>query len=267
MPSKEILYQNKKLHYKIEGTGNPLVLIHGFAEDGNIWKLQSEALSKDFKVIVPDLPGSGLSEALDIENLSIDDLAKAIDAVVEAEGLRDFIMIGHSMGGYITLAYEEMYPQKAKSFGLFHSTAYADNDIKIQNRKKAIEFIKANGNKPFLKTIIPDLYYNSFDKTNNIENHLAISNKIEASVLIQYYHAMINRKDRTIVLKNSNKPVLFVGGSYDLLIPFKQTIKESCYADCAVISILKKSAHMGMIEENEFSNNIISAFINFTNTL
>jgi len=267
MLSKEILHHNNKLHYKIGGTGTPIVLVHGFAEDHSIWDNQIQSLSKHFKIIALDLPGSGLSEALNTSNLSIEDLAKAVDEVIEAERLDSFVLIGHSMGGYITLAYEQIFPQKTKSIGLIHSTSFSDNETKIQNRKKAIEFIKSNGSEPFLKTIIPDLYFDKTKEKVSIENHLSTANKIDSSVLIQYYNAMINRKDNTAILKKLNKPALLIGGAHDLLIPFKQTIAESCYSDCASVSILKKSAHMGMIEEHENVNNIISQFIHFTNAL
>ena len=223
MHSKEIIYQNKRLHYKIGGSGTPLVLLHGFAEDHQIWMLQLHELEKDFKIIAPDIPGSGLSEALDTENLTIEDLAKALDAVIEAENIQQFILIGHSMGGYITLAYEDLFSEKTKAIGLFHSTCYGDSEIKIQNRKKSIEFIKKNGSKSFLKTIIPDLYFDYTIELLQIENHLSIANKIESSTLIQYYEAMINRPNQEQLVQKIDKPVLFIGGSNDKFIPVEQT--------------------------------------------
>jgi pimeloyl-ACP methyl ester carboxylesterase len=265
MHSKEIIYQNKRLHYKIGGSGNPVVLLHGFAEDHQVWKHQLDELEKDFKIIAPDLPGSGLSEALEIENLAIEDLAKAIDAIIEAENIQQFILIGHSMGGYITLAFEHLYSKKIKAIGLFHSTCYGDSEIKIQNRKKSIDFIKNNGSESFLKTIVPDLYFDQTKELHQIESHLSIANKISSSTLIQYYHAMINRTNHEHLVKTINKPVLFIGGSNDNLIPIEQTIKESCLSDCSFITILKISGHMGMIEEHKKTNQTLNQFIHFVN--
>lgn len=265
MHSKEINYQNKRLHYKIGGSGTPVVLLHGFAEDHQTWKYQFHELKKDFKIIAPDLPGSGVSEALDTENLSIEDLAKAIDAIIEVENIQQFILIGHSMGGYVTLAYEHLYPKKTKGIGLFHATCYADSEIKIQNRKKSIEFIKNNGSDAFLKAIIPDLYFNNSKVFINIENHLSIANNISSTILIQYYQAMISRHNHEQLIRKINKPVLFIGGRNDKLIPVEQTIKESCLPDCASVTILKNSGHMGMIEEHQKSNEILNQFIHFVN--
>jgi hypothetical protein len=265
MPSKEIICQNKRLRYKIGGSGNPVVLLHGFAEDHQVWKHQFNELEKDFKIIAPDLPGSGLSEALEKENLCIEDLAKAIDAVIEAENIQQFILIGHSMGGYITMAYEHLYSEKTKAVGLFHSTCYGDSKTKIQNRNKSIEFIKNNGSEAFLKTIIPDLYFNQTKELLQIESHLSIANKISSSTLIQYYLAMINRPSHELLIQNINKPVMFVGGSHDKLIPIEQTVKESCLSECSFITILKNSGHMGMIEEKQKTNETLKQFIHFVN--
>lgn len=265
MPSKEIIYQNKRLHYKIRGSGNPIVLLHGFAEDHQVWKYQLDELEKDYKIIVPDLPGSGLSEAYDTENLSIEDLAKAINAVIEAENIQYFTLIGHSMGGYITLAYENLYYEKTKAIGLFHSTCYADSEIKIQNRKKSIDFIKNNGSESFLKTIIPDLYFNQPKEFLEIENHLTIAKKIGSSTLIQYYNAMIKRSNNDQLVQKINKPLLYIGGGHDKLIPVEQTIKESCLSVCSFITILKNSGHMGMIEEHQKTNETLNQFIHSVN--
>jgi pimeloyl-ACP methyl ester carboxylesterase len=265
MHSKEIIYQNKRLHYKIGGSGNLIVLLHGFAEDHQVWIHQFEALEKDFKIIAPDLPGSGLSEALETENLSIEDLARAIDAIIDEENIKQFILIGHSMGGYISLAYEHLFSEKIKAIGLFHSTCYNDSQVKIQNRKKSIEFIKNNGSEAFLKTIIPDLYFNTSNELLHIESQLSIAKNISSSTLIQYYQSMICRPNNEQVVKKINKPVLFIGGSHDKLIPIEQTINESCLADCSFIKILKNSGHMGMIEEHQKTNETLKQFIHFVN--
>ena len=169
MPNKELMFRGRRLHYKIEGSGTPVVLIHGFAEDHSIWRYQIEALSKKHQIITPDIPGSGKSEAMEDEEINIEDFAEAIDKVIEAEKIDQFILMGHSMGGYISLAYLEMFPEKIKALGLIHSTSFADSETKKQNRKKSIEFIKNNGSEPFLKTIIPDLYFDKIEENTNIE--------------------------------------------------------------------------------------------------
>src|SRR5450432_4192356 len=96
--------KNATIFYRVYGTGKAVVLIHGFGEDGNIWAWLTGKLKNNFHVIVPDLPGSGKSKMLkDNEQISIDDYAEVIVDILKKESLDKCTIIGHSMGGYITL--------------------------------------------------------------------------------------------------------------------------------------------------------------------
>ena len=140
---KFFIYQSSKIFYRTVGKGKPIVLIHGFAEDGNVWKNQIEFLKNHFQLIIPDLPGSGKSEM--IKDMSIEGMAEMIKEILnfevqkflrqpaEAEGV---ILAGHSMGGYISLALAEKYPALISSIALVHSSAFADSDEKKYNRIK-----------------------------------------------------------------------------------------------------------------------------------
>ena len=108
------------------------------------------------------------------------------------------------MGGYITLAFAEKYPGLLSSFGLFHSSAFADSEEKIATRRKGIEFIRKNGTRAFVKTSVPNLFCEETkkEKPELINQLLDIANTIPPEALIQYYEAMIERPDRTSVLKS-----------------------------------------------------------------
>src|SRR5579871_2701338 len=93
----------KRIFYRQEGKGIPVMLLHGFAEDGTIWNNQVEYLKQNARLIIPDLPGSGLSDQN--ENLlTIDDYADVVKVILDKENIPSCIIIGHSMGGYIALA-------------------------------------------------------------------------------------------------------------------------------------------------------------------
>ena len=122
---KQTLIGGKKLFYRVTGTGKPVILVHGFGETGAVWDQQVDHLQTSWQLIVPDLPGSGLSD--EIPDMSMEGLAEAIHAIIHEEEIDACPVIGHSMGGYIALALAENYPNHVSSLGLFHSTAFADS--------------------------------------------------------------------------------------------------------------------------------------------
>ena len=304
MKDKYINHNNTSIHYKTTGKGLPVVLIHGFAEDSTIWNNQVEFLKNDYNLILPDLPGSGKSglieaplslvvedpdnfggeglglravgqtplsfgEGLGVRSIVIEDYAACIKQILVEEKIDRCIMIGHSMGGYITLAFAEKYPESLMSLGLFHSSAYADDTAKKETRKKAITFIEANGAEAFLKTSIPGLFYNQGNSKladaliQSVVRPLKVARQLSQldQALIQYYNAMITRPDRTKILSGAIIPVLFIMGEHDKAVPFKNSLEQSYLPDHSYVYILRNSAHIGMLEEPDRSNQILAYFL------
>ena len=258
---KEIQYKGKKLTYFDLGSGPVVVLLHGFGEDANIWKDQVRHLQKKFRVITPHLPGSGTSEI--IEDMSMEGIAESLHFLLQQEGISKCVLIGHSMGGYITLAFAERHSEMLSGFGLFHSTAYADTAEKKETRKKGIEFIKLHGAAAFLKTATPNLYSNitKEEKGEVIENHIQSVNYFSKDALIKYYEGMMGRSDRTHVLKQNKLPFLIVLGKEDAVVPLKDGLAQSYLPVVSHVHILQKSAHMGMVEEAEETNTLIAEYL------
>jgi len=259
---KHILHQNKKLYYSISGAGPAVMLVHGFGEDGTVWKNQLQALQKNYRLIIPDLPGSGESELND--DVSIEAMAEALLAIADEENLSSFVMIGHSMGGYITLAFAEKYDTRLKALGLFHSSAYADNTAKKEAREKSIAFIKKHGSFEFLKQSTPNLFIETYrTQHNNVITAMIEQYKnFNPTALINYYHAMIQRPDRTHVLGIFNKPVLWILGEYDIAVPLKDGLQQTHLSQLSYISVFTASGHMGMLEESIKANEILVQFLN-----
>lgn len=268
MQQKNIIYKDATIFYKVTGTGKKVILIHGFGEDGSMWQQQVNFLKDRFCIILPDIPGSGNSSFLKNANIDIyaDIVKEILDKEVQElpfENNNEVCIIGHSMGGYIALAFAEKFPQYLNSFGLFHSSAFADEPIKQEGRLKAIEFIKTHGAYAFLRTVVPNLFTKNFSEKHpeQLDALLVKGENFTKETLIQYYQAMIARPDRTAVLKNFNKPVLFIIGEHDLAIPLNTSMQQ-CYLPAqADINILGHSAHMGMWEEKEKANEIILEFL------
>jgi pimeloyl-ACP methyl ester carboxylesterase len=257
-------YQGSRIAYKSLGTGRPVILLHGFGEDSRVWEQQVAILQEDHKLLIPDLPGSGSSEL--ISDMSIEGMADMVKAVLDNEMEKEegpVDMIGHSMGGYIALAFLEKYPSLLNSLGLFHSTAYADTEEKKAARRKSIAFIKDKGAFEFLKTAIPNLFspLSRQNMATEIESFIDQQRSFTAEALVAYYEAMIGRPDRRSLLVNSKIPFLFVMGKYDTAVPFSDSLEQCHLPEIAYIHILRESAHMGMMEETNLANRILKNFL------
>ena len=259
--NKQIIYNKKKINYSVYGSGKPVFLIHGFGEVATVWNSQVEFLKDRFKLIVPDLPGSGDSEIID--DMSIDGMAEVFHSIIHEEELEKATIIGHSMGGYITLALAEKYWNHVHAFGLLHSTAFADSEEKKAIRRKGIEFINTHGASEFIKTTTSNLFSQEFkDKRPGFtDEYIKELDNFSSAALVKYYEAMIQRPDRISVLKNTTVPVLFVMGKYDNAIPVNDSLKQCHLPGIVYFHNLKQSSHMGMLEESAATNCILEKYL------
>ena len=263
---KSFTYHTASIHYQDSGIGKVVILLHGFGEDSTIWDTQIGFLEKHCRVLVPDIPGSGLSDLLPVNAdhpASMEVYAEVIKALLDHEKINQCILLGHSMGGYITLAFAERYPEQLEAFGLIHSTAFADTEEKKQIRRRGIEIIGEYGAGAFLKTTIPNLFGKAFKESHaaQIDHLIKKGQAFTTESLQQYYAAMIERPDRTGVLKSNRLPVLFVIGTEDNAAPLADVIQQTPLPDISYIHILSGTGHMGMWEAPEQLNDILLAFI------
>jgi pimeloyl-ACP methyl ester carboxylesterase len=272
MQEKEISHKHKTIYYRAIGEGPVVVLLHGVPFDGSLWKNQFDAFP-GYKLIIPDLPGSGRSEM--IEDMSMEGMAECIKDIIVHEtaslyfksGERhSVIVIGHSMGGYIALSLAEKHPELLNGLGLFHSTAYADSDERKEGRKKTIKTIQEKGVAEWVKASVPNLFGPLVKNENAvmIDEEIANACNFSAEAIVNYQTAMMKRPDRTDVLKKAGVPVLFVLGKYDAVVALKDGIEQSSLADLNYIHVLENAGHVGMKEQVAETNTILENYI--TNT-
>lgn len=145
------------LHYEISGNGTEnLVLLHGFLENSNMWVDMEPTLSSKFKIIKIDLPGHGKSPKI-AEVQTMDLMAKKVNETLEVLGINHFHLLGHSMGGYVTLAYTDLFAGKVKSLTLFFSTFFADSEEKKRTETKKLPHYR-RGICPLCKSGNPELF-------------------------------------------------------------------------------------------------------------
>jgi len=266
---KSAVYAEKEIYYRITGTGKKvLVLLHGIPLTGNIFDQQIEYLKNDCKLIVPDLPGSGLSpynESLQ----SVDDFADAVYTMLQNEQIEKCIMFGHSMGGYIALAFLEKYPEMLEGFGFIHSTAYADSEEKKQNRERNINFIAEHGVSDFLQLFVPSSFSEKYKAAHpgKIAELTEATNTFTPQALQQYQRILRDRPDRSHLLKNSDKPAFFFIGKQDTAAPLTDVLQQVSLPKIASVHITANAVHMGMWEASDELNVAIKRYVELLTVL
>lgn len=247
-----------QINYREAGSGPPVMLIHGFPMNLHVWDAVAESLSDEFHVITPDLPGFGKSNGLS-PGFTLEDVAASMLQFIHERKYLKPVVIGHSLGGYVTLAMAEHQADALSGFCLFHSTALADSEEKKQSRNKVLEFIDKQGVHAFTSNFIAGLYadpqHSSITKVKNI----AVT--ASAETVIGYTKAMRDRKDRTHVLRTFPRPMLLLAGEKDQGIPAETIAQQASMAHNAEAVILPGVAHMGMFEAETNILKKISAFV------
>lgn len=240
-----------------------LVLLHGFCEDHRIWDEMLTHSEYKSEIICIDLPGFGNHASYYKEATSIEKMADFIKGQITKLELEKFLLVGHSLGGYVTLAYAEKFPDDLAGIGLFHSTAAADSEERKEARLKTIEFVKTNGAEAYHRVLIPNLFRIE-TRPELINQTIALARLAKSDGIIAALEAMRNRPDRTQLLHEYQKPVLFVAGEKDALIPKSQIMQQAASCEIAMTRVLEHSAHMGQLEEPKESATIIDYFMEFS---
>lgn len=257
---------SKFLSYKVEGEGLPVIFIHGFPQDGSMWQLISTNLNQNIRLIIPDLPGVGGS-SLDVEpsTLTMELLAECIYDICLAESIEKVVLVGHSMGGYVALAFAEKFSDMLAGLSLVHSTAFADAPEKIELRKKSIQIILKGGKKIFLQQMFPTLFSEQFKnkQIELLENMIAQSLNVKEESLVAFYYAIMNRVDRTSILKSAQFPVQWIIGKEDHLVPMMVALQQSRLSMVTFVSLFSDYGHMSMLEQPEKLSIELKYFFNY----
>jgi pimeloyl-ACP methyl ester carboxylesterase len=241
----------------------PLVLLHGFCEEQSVWREIMPKMTKK-RVIFIDLPGFGASTMLP-KGAQMTDFADILQQILQQLNVEKVVLVGHSMGGYVALAFAEKFPERLAGLGLFHSHPFEDAPERKGFRQKAIEFIGQNGLEKYCRQLFPALFAPGFSEKNPepLRNLTEIAAKFDPEGVIRAIDAMINRRDLTSVLQKSACPVLFVLGEKDGLLPTDQLLAQTHLAPIADIHFLKNIGHMGMFEAADETAQIFLNFLDF----
>lgn len=250
------------LAYTLSGNGMPVLFLHGFCENKEIWTDFIKPMGNAYRILTVDLPGFGESRSNTSYN-RVEDMAGEVDRLINALNLSQVIVVAHSLGGYVALALAEKSPQKIAGLCLFHSSAYADTEEKKQTRNKTADFIDKNGLSPFIDNFVPPLFFRDRHEelAEEIETARQICLTTPKETAVAVTKAMRDRSDRTHVLEAALYPVLFIAGKEDEAVPFQVAKEQFFLPGHAIVQVLARTAHMGMLEHPEETRQMVEKFV------
>lgn len=239
-----------------------VVLLHGYLESKEMWNDLAAFLSKNYRVICPDLPGHGKS-TFEGNEVSMELAAKAVKNLLNSLKIEKCVLIGHSMGGYVALAFAELFAECLVGFGLFHSHPFADNDDKKIARLRDIDMIAKGKKAEIVETNIPRLFanFNISQLSKQVEKWKSVAFATPDCGIIASLRGMVSRKDRDFVLSQLNVPSILIFGKWDNLIPKEIGIELENKHSYPRFLWLENSGHLGMIEEPDQTRLAITSFL------
>jgi pimeloyl-ACP methyl ester carboxylesterase len=256
-------YKKGRIHYTDSGTGKEIILLHGYLESSEVWNGFAEKLQAQFRIISVDLPGCGMSDVYG-EVHSMEFMATAIKELMDSLKLKKVFMTGHSLGGYVALAFLELFPDRLSGYCLFHSQPFPDTPAALEKRRREIEIVKV-GKKNLM---YPDNVIRMFATSNlgKFSNALQKSKDIAAQIpgegIIAVLNGMMIRPSRLSFMEEGKAPCLWILGLMDNYIPCEHIQTMVNLPFNAKLVVLKNSGHMGFIEEQNLAVKTVSDFMN-----
>ena len=256
---------NSKICYSNEGKGKVIVLLHGFLENMDIWENFSNELQKKYQVILIDLVGHGNSPLIEETN-TMELMAKEVNGLLNALEVSKYVMVGHSMGAYVALAYAELYNDKLNGLGIFHSHAAADTTEGKINRGRAIQVVKEN-HKDFISSFIPELFTRKNQELYQEEISLLqkTARLIPKENVIATLEGLRQRSDKQALISKLKIPIMFILGKQDSRTPLDKLFLQIEVVKHAEVLILDDVAHMGYIESFDKTLSFVEHFVKVCN--
>lgn len=229
---------------------NTIVFLHGFCENKEIWDDFISKLPEKFHCVALDLPGFGEKKET-LKEHTIEGMAEAVHDELKRLHVKKCILVGHSLGGYVGLAFAEKYPKMLQGLCLFHSSALADTEEKKDARNKTIDFVKKHGVVVFMDSFVAPLFApENREKCKTAIHKLKETGKATPQEsIVKTLRAMRDRKKRLKVLKDAAFPVLFIAGKEDGAVPLEATLAQCHLPNNSTTVFLGGTGHMGMFEK------------------
>jgi pimeloyl-ACP methyl ester carboxylesterase len=257
-----ISYRSGKISFSDEGNGPVIVLLHGYLESSEVWNGFAEKLSSEFRVISIDLPGHGLSDVYN-ETHTMEFMATAVKEVLANLHIAKACLVGHSLGGYVTLAFLELFPDNLSGYCLFHSHPFSDTSAALEKRQREIEIVKTGKkNLMYPENVIKMFASSNLEKYSEaVQRSKDIASLIPGEGIIAVLNGMMVRPSRLSVMEEGRFPCLWILGRMDNYIPCDVIQTKVNLPSNASVVVLGNSGHLGFIEEEELSVKIVNDFM------
>lgn len=239
-----VILQYAVIEYQRLGHGKPLVLLHGFPLDIGIWDSILPLLQRQYEIILPNLRGFGKSESRTNE-YSLSNMAGDVADLLGHLGLEESFIAGHSMGGYIALAFGSSYPDRLLGLGLISTQVIADSPERRESRYQTAAQVAEFGMDSLAKTMAQKLSSDPAQQAKSLEIILRQSTRGVLCAL----KALAERNDQTTTLKSLEKPVVIVHGDSDLLIPVERANEMKGLNPDSNLTIIPGAGHLPMLEK------------------
>jgi pimeloyl-ACP methyl ester carboxylesterase len=255
------LFKNVPVTFSDTGRGSVVVLLHGFLGSHEIWQQTIENLSTSYRVIAIDLPGHGNTPSIGYAH-SMDMMARCVKKVMDSLRLKKYVLVGHSMGGYVALAFADLYPDSLKGLCLFHSTAYPDSEEKKADRLRAIMLVR-NSKTIYTRDTIRNLFAQKNIKYLKKEISFAsgIARRTGRQGIIAALHGMRDRPGRDIILGLVTYPIMMVIGELDNIVPKEQLLEQAQMIKNKTVLYLEHDGHFGFLESPRESARALRRFL------
>ncbi len=233
-----------ELAYENCGRGTPLVLIHGYPLDHSIWSPVVPLLENDFDIIMPDLRGFGESGAQG-KSPTMTGMAEDMAALLDSLKIKKAVVVGHSMGGYVALAFARSFPERMLALGLVASQASADAPEKKAGRYQEAEHILAHG----VVDVAADMSVKLTDNPTLQAELKVLMSRQSPQGLAGALQAMAERQDSMPLLSQMEYPVVLVHGLNDKLIPVERARQIQKTLKKGFLTEIEDVGHMPMMEK------------------
>ena len=240
------LYKNAKIAYSDIGLGETIVLLHGFLENSKMWNFFIDEFQTSNRIVTIDLLGHGQSCCLGYRH-SMEENAAVVFEILSHLSIQNYSIVGHSMGGYVALAFAERHPEMITKLVLLNSTAAADSDEKKVNRDRAILVVKRDY-ETFVRMAIGNLFANKNQETLRviIEKTKLQALKTPLQGIVASLEGMKIRADRTTFFRNFAAKKLLILGQKDSVLNFDDAKKQAEKSNIQIVAF--PDGHMTHLE-------------------